>query len=140
MGWNDYGIYIDEKYIQYHNKKIYKKELKEIKNNPAYCKNPWGGFKKRVIIGIALNTCKKGQACLVEVKAWNGKELPTKLTELQLAKKNIKEKDMIYYGDIIATNTICKIFTKIIKELNLTPVKLGKFLIQKHNTEKIINS
>jgi hypothetical protein len=117
----------------------------DLKNDPTYRKknNPysWSNYIKRTIIGEALVDCKKGKPCLIKRthKQWGGK-IESAITELQILKKDVKKGSIIYWGDLISTNNICKIFAKVSKNLNMTPEQLAKFLEQKHNTEKILNS
>jgi hypothetical protein len=99
---------------------------------------------KENIIGKVLNNCKKGEPCLIESSIYIDYKTKKPITKLYLLSKNAKKGDIIYESHIKQEmkdfNTLCNLFFKTISTFKLTPEKLAKFLEQKHNTEKILNS
>ncbi len=95
---------------------------------------------EKLVIGKALHNCKKKKPCLIEKIIYG--DNPSKLTKtcLYLLKKDVKENEPIYLDDQYEVNYMCKELFKLANKTKLSPTKLFKFLVQKHNTEKIINS
>ncbi len=122
-------------YMEYE-KYSYKKYMSRDKFGNKTHKKFGSGYVKRSVVGKAVDNCKKHKSCLVTIIS----KINDKIVKLMLIDKDVKEGEIIYTDNSSGLYVLYTEFIDVIKDYNLTPDELSNFLIQKHITEKIINS